>query len=558
MLCNYLEGNRCLNWTQRYVFGLAILLTGLSGSAGVEAADAEQSEPAVIRVASAEGTLVVRVDDPNVSVRIEGNELVVTGAGLEELRVATGGLKADGSKDGGLAAETVVSITRGDREILNIRRQAPGAETTAIISRGNTPAIALSNRLATALRGGRLAQNLNLAVPQAHPASKRLHNPDTGHDYQRIDVPMTWQEAKEYCERHGGHLATATSAAENQFIYENFGRDHVCWLGATDEENEGAWKWVTGEPWDYENWHEGEPSNNDADGGVENYLILGNSQSVVVDGASYFYSFEEKWNDQNATGNYHGTSIAYPVCEWDEHDAEKTAEAEKIDEMTSLRNFQMALRDGTAGDELTKRAVEHVQNFPDSPRNNAVAQMLMMTLTRGLDEQQSIDVLRKLSQNGDMPLLAEAADARIEQLEKLLQLKEEPLELKFTAVDSREFDIEEYRGKVVLIDFWATWCGPCVAGMPELIDLHKKHHEAGLEIVGISFDRDKEALEKFVDEHEMPWVQYFDGKTWDNDYGQRYGIRAIPTMWLVGRDGKVVDFSARMNLAEKVEKLLTE
>jgi thiol-disulfide isomerase/thioredoxin len=540
----------------RYVFGVAIVFNGLSGAARIEAADAEQGEPAVIRVATAEGTLVVRVDDRNVSVRVEGNELIVTCAGLEELRVATGDLKAKASENGRPTPETVVSITRGDKEIVNIRRQAPGAEATAIISRGNIPASVLRDRLAAALRGGRLPQVLT--APPAHPASKRLFNPDTGHDYQRIDVPMTWQEAKEYCERHGGHLATATSDAENQFIYDNFGQDHVCWLGATDEENEGTWKWVTGEPWEYENWHDGEPSNNDTDGGSENYLILGNSQGVVVDGASFYFRFAEKWNDQNATGNYHGTSIAYPVCEWDEHDAEKTAEAEKIDEMTSLRNFQMALRDSTAGDELMKRAVEHVKNFPDSPRNNAVAQMLMMIITRGLDEEQSIEALRKISQNGDVPILAEAADARIEQLEKLLELKKEPIELKFTAVDGREFDIADYRGKVVLIDFWATWCGPCVAGMPEVIDLHKKHHDAGLEIVGISFDSDKDALEKFVEEHEMPWVQYFDGKTWDNDYGRKYGIRAIPTMWLVGRDGKVVDFSARMGLPEKIEKLLSE
>jgi thiol-disulfide isomerase/thioredoxin len=519
----------------------------------VEAAEAEQGEPAVIRVASADGTLLVRVDDPNVSVRVEGNELVVTGAGLEELRVATGDLKPKAPQDGRPAPETVVSITRGDKEIVNIRRQAPEAEATAIIRRGNIPANVLRDRLAAALRGGRLPA---LTAPPAHPASKRLFNPDTGHDYQRIDVPMTWKDAKEYCERLGGHLATATSAAENQFIYDNFGQDHVCWLGATDEADEGAWKWITGEPWDYENWHDGEPTNGDTD--PENYLILGNSQDFVVDGATVYYRFAEKWNDQNATGDYHGRSIAYPVCEWDEHDAEKTADAEKIDEMTSLRNFQMALRDGAAGDELTKRAVEHVKNFPDSPRNNAVAQMLMMTLTRGLDEEPSIEALRKVSQSSDLPILTEAADARIEQLEKLLELKKEPIELKFTAVDGREFDIADYRGKVVLIDFWATWCGPCVAGMPEVIDLHKKHHDAGFEIVGISFDRDKEALEKFVADNEMPWVQYFDGKTWDNDYGQKYGIRAIPTMWLVGRDGKVVDFSARMGLAEKVEKLLSD
>ena len=53
-------------------------------------------------------------------------------------------------------------------------------------------------------------------------------------------------------------------------------------------------------------------------------------------------------------------------------------------------------------------------------------------------------------------------------------------------------------------------------------------------------------------------MQYFDGKTWDNDYGRKYGIRAIPTMWLVGRDGKVVDFSARAGLSEKIEEQLAE
>jgi thiol-disulfide isomerase/thioredoxin len=526
---------------------------GLIGPTRVDGADAE-AEPPVIRLATADGTLVMRVDDPNVSVRVEGGELVVTGAGLQELRVGTGDLKAEASN---ATPETVVSITRGDKEILNIRREAPTAGAATIISRSAPAPIALRKRLAAVLRARQLAPKI--VAPQAHPASRRVHNPDTDHDYQRIDVPMTWQEAKEYCERHGGHLATATSAEENQFIYENFGRDHVCWLGATDEEDEGTWKWVTGEPWDYENWFEGEPDNgDDTESGRENYLALGDSGPIVVEGGSTFYRFGEKWNDHTASGEFRGTSIAYPVIEWEEHDAEKTAESEKMDETTSLQNFQLAMREGKTGDELVKLATEHIKNFPDSPRNNAVAQMLMMVLTRGQDEQQSIDALRKLSRNGDVPILVEAANARIEQLETLLQLKQEPIELKFTALDGREFNIEEYRGKVVLIDFWATWCGPCIAGMPELIDLHKKHHEAGLEIVGISFDRDKESLEKYVAENEMPWVQYFDGKTWDNDYGRKYGIRAIPTMWLVGRDGKVVDFSARMGLAEKVEKLLTE
>jgi thiol-disulfide isomerase/thioredoxin len=219
--------------------------------------------------------------------------------------------------------------------------------------------------------------------------------------------------------------------------------------------------------------------------------------------------------------------------------------------------LQRSTISGATADEIIQNFTAHIKTFPESPRNNAVARMLVISLTHGKDEQQSIDVLQQLTEN-ELEQVAEAATARIKQLEQMLELKKEPLELRFAAVDGREFDLADYRGKVVLVDFWATWCGPCVAGMPEIIELYNTRHEQGFEIVGISFDSDKEALEKYVSENDIPWVQFFDGKGWDNEYGRQYGINAIPTMWLVGRNGKVVDFSARMNVAEKVKQLLEE
>jgi thiol-disulfide isomerase/thioredoxin len=516
------------------ILTVAAILVAL-GAVAPRSTDAATSEPAVIRISTSEGTLVARVDDPKVSVQVEGSVIVVTGAGFKELRLQPGDFNAQTSDGGTPVVGTVVTITRGQKEILNLRREGASNESTPTAGSPKLPQ--------------------GTAAAEAHPASKRLLNPKTGHDYQRIDVPMTWQEAKEYCEQLGGYLATATTAEENEFIYTQFGTEHVCWLGATDEGEEGTWKWITDEPWDYENWHPGEPSNND---GTENYLVLGNTPSVRANGTSYFYRFGPRWNDHVATGEYHGTSIAYAVCEWDEHDPQKAVEVSPVlNEMTSLQNLQRLIMTGLSGDELINTATEHIQAFPDSPRNRAVAQMLIHSLTRGQEEQESIGALQKLTES-EITQLAEAANERIQQLEMMLELKKEPLKLTFTAVDGRAFDIEEYRGKVVLVDFWATWCGPCVAGMPELIDLYKTHHEQGFEIVGISFDSDKESLEKFVAEHEMPWVQFFDGKSWDNEYGRLYGIRAIPTMWLIGRDGKVVDFAARMNLSEKVEQLLEE
>jgi thiol-disulfide isomerase/thioredoxin len=116
-----------------------------------------------------------------------------------------------------------------------------------------------------------------------------------------------------------------------------------------------------------------------------------------------------------------------------------------------------------------------------------------------------------------------------------------------------------YRGKVLLIDFWATWCGPCVGELPNVLKIYEKHHPQGFEIIGVSLDQDQKKLTSFIKEKNVPWPQFFDGKGWENKLASKYGIQSIPSTFLLDGEGKIIAKDLRgKDLEDAVAKALAK
>ena len=131
-----------------------------------------------------------------------------------------------------------------------------------------------------------------------------------------------------------------------------------------------------------------------------------------------------------------------------------------------------------------------------------------------------------------------------------------------TLLDGSSLTLSKLKGKVVLIDFWATWCPPCVKGIPHLKEMYKELQGKGFEIVGISLDSKKKALDDYMAREKLPWKVSYSGKGWFDPTAKFYKVNLIPSYWLIDRQGVLQNFGVPLRDKEKlkkaVEKLISQ
>lgn len=224
----------------------------------------------------------------------------------------------------------------------------------------------------------------------------------------------------------------------------------------------------------------------------------------------------------------------------------KTQPKSETAALANFRNIMATHEDESGLDPLALGPIEKfIANFPEEPAAISLLEGVIQSAEWSMNQ----DAGKKACQLILKHFPEQAKEMGVEGVQRRLEAIGKPLELTGATVDGKPFDLKKLHGKVVLVDFWATWCGPCLAELPHLQEAYEKYHEKGFEIVGVSLDDDQESFDEFFKENKLPWVQLFEKEAskrgFENANVKRYGINAIPAMFLVDQSGRVVSTTVR-------------
>lgn len=221
--------------------------------------------------------------------------------------------------------------------------------------------------------------------------------------------------------------------------------------------------------------------------------------------------------------------------------AGKTAEADFTDELKSFDGLVVAEK-GAKTEEVAQivfmKAMFYIEVLDNTNKGAEIIRQIKVNYPATKYGQNADHVLESIAKQAE----AKAKQAEAKQAQDTMFAAGAPFpDFAVAGLDGKPLSVGALKGKVVMVDFWATWCGPCRGELPNVIATYQKHHAAGFEIIGVSLDSDRDKLDAFLKKTDgMTWPQYFDGQGWQNKLAVKYGVESIPFAVLIGPDGNIL------------------
>ena len=228
------------------------------------------------------------------------------------------------------------------------------------------------------------------------------------------------------------------------------------------------------------------------------------------------------------------------------HEGKKTEQdlADELKEFDTLLKAHEKEKTDDVAQILFMKAILYLQVIDDTDKAKELVKKLKKDFPETRPGKQADEILASIDKG-------EAS----KKIQRALAVGTKFPDFKEKDINGKPISISDHKGKVVLVDFWATWCGPCIGELPNVLATYDKHHKNGFDIVGISLDKDLDRLKSFTNEKKMTWQQFFDGKMWENKLATIYGVNSIPATYLLDRTGTIIGKDLR---GEELEKAVAD